>query len=195
MSKIIFNSIYKGLPINSNSKLGCRTDILDKLKQLLDFYTTKHNKVIFIRFDLHFPAGYHFQNSGEYFSEFMAWYIKILKRQGFDPYYFWVREQNKSINPHYHCILLLNGNLVQKYYYYVKIAEDCWMRTLGFHDAEGLVDYCCQGKNGIMIRRDDTFQQFYNLCYYWGSYLAKTNQKGNAPKGAHEWGSSKFQSL
>jgi hypothetical protein len=58
---IIYDETYNGYSILTDQErgLGCRDDILNKLYQLLSYVTNKHNKVLFIRFDLRFPQDIH----------------------------------------------------------------------------------------------------------------------------------------
>ena len=92
-----------------------------------------------------------------------------------DPQILWTEENNVSSAPHYHFILLVNGNAKNDYKALLRnTVNPLWKKTIN-SDNDGLVDYCDKnGPNGLMItrsspRRSDTDQQMS----YQASYLAK----------------------
>ena len=191
---------HLGMPIQVDESRGqgCYTDILRKIHDLLASYTSKHNKVLFIRFDVRFPSNYYGDSSNSTFSGFIACFAKYYQRQGYDPAYLWVRERSREKHQHYHCILLLNGNLIQSYFHVLLQAEAMWNRKLGVNQP-GLIDFCNKSRsgdkqiNGIMIRRnDDDFSDKFRHCFHWASYLAKTTTKGTSPLWVREFGSSRI---
>ncbi len=197
---IISNSNYYGLSIQADESKGqgCYTDILQRILDMLIYYISKHNKLLFIRFDVRFPAEYYNDRSNQIFSEFIADLIKFYKRAGLDPVYIWVREQSCEKHQHYHCILLLDGNKIQSYHHVLRQAEAMWNRKLGVEQL-GLINFCNKSRygelqsNGIMLRRnDENFSDVFNKCFHWASYLAKTATKDYAPLGIREFGSSRI---
>ena len=79
------------------------------------------------------------------------------------------------------------------YITHIQTAERLWDSTLGLPAREngyGLIDDCTPNRtgdkqiNGVMLRSDDPdMEKKKDDCFRRASYLAKTNTKGNAPKG------------
>lgn len=74
-------------------------------------------------------------------------------------------------------------------------AESILARTLNIPAAKGLIDNCTRTKdgepqkNGIILRKDDPeFATKLDDCFRWGSYLAKTNTKGEPLDHIRDWG-------
>ncbi|RJP85371.1 MAG: inovirus Gp2 family protein [Desulfobacteraceae bacterium] len=204
---------FNNLPINTGTdgQYFCFEMMLHKIQERLFHMITKHNKVLFIRFDLTFPKNYFSDESNDKVSRL----FKILKEnatyKGIDLQFIWTREQSREKHQHYHCILLIDGNKVQSYYSVLKIVSKIWGRLLQC-DPAGLVDYCdrkLEGEsvpNGIMLRRPskeaDEFEyrdQENNLfagidrSFRWSSYLAKVKQKSNTPEGLRRFGVSQIK--
>ncbi|WP_081678610.1 YagK/YfjJ domain-containing protein [Desulfocurvibacter africanus] len=197
---IISTNNYYGfdIQVDEAKDQGCYDDILQRILDMLIFYISKHNKVLFVRFDVRFPSKYCNDSSNQTFSEFIAGFIKFHQRKGLDPVYVWVREQSREKHQHYHCILLLNGNKIRSYYEILQQAEAMWNRKLGVEQL-GLINFCNRSRhgelqsNGIMLRRnDENFSDVFNKCFHWASYLAKTTTKDYAPLGIREFGSSRI---
>ncbi|WP_084158794.1 YagK/YfjJ domain-containing protein [Solidesulfovibrio alcoholivorans] len=157
--------------------------IFERIIALLNSYLSRHSKCLVVRFDLRFPVCYMQVISNELISQFMQKIIQKYKRQGLDPSYIWVREQDTSVNPHYHCALLLNGHKVRDFHHVFCNAQSLWGSTLGV-DAFGLVHNCISReyvhgfKNGIMIEtyREDALLN-YEAVIHQLSYLAKMRDK------------------
>ena len=197
MPQFTYQPMFQNYPIQANPDLnqGCRTDILTRLLQLMTSMNAAHCKVLFIRFDVRFPQNYFPPSDNSIFQRFFENFIRHLQRDNLDPHYLWVREQSWEKHQHYHIVLLLDGNKTQSIYGHLKLAESLWSRALGLSDAAGLICYCTESRdgttqtNGLMLKRDDPgFQNTFSTCVEWGSYLAKTNTKGNAPARVREWG-------
>lgn len=143
---------------------------------MVDTALNRHAKVMVVRYDLAFPAETSYCNHSNYLSFFLNKLRHNLKRKGYDPIDFWVREQNNGLNPHYHCLLLLNGYKVQSLYGIFPVIERLWASTLGVA-GQGLVHYCLQrtdgqtNLNGCRLIRNN--EQLYWQCLDWLEYLAK----------------------
>lgn len=175
-------SIYK----SHKNDQGSYQEILQSMNNLLNTMITKHNKVLFVRFDLTFPENgiYYYDNA--LLSRFIEALKVHFKRRSLDPHYLWVREQASSDHHHYHFIFLLNGNKTQSPYGIFNKATDLWGKCLNT-DASGLVHYGTY----LMIRRNSLeFNQTLQECIKHASYLAKAYSKGNAPPGVREMGMS-----
>ena len=177
----------------------CREEIEDKIYDLVNLYTIKHSKVLFIRFDLHYPFSYPSVSDNKDISSCMAYVIKKYKRLGLCPAYIWVREQNYSEHPHYHVALLLDGQKIHGYHHVFVTVEAAWERTLGC-PVRGCVHHCTDPNdihsNGIMLRRDDTgydacMQKILNIL----SYLAKSYTKPDDRDGLRNFGCTKLYTI
>lgn len=196
--RLLTTPIYHDLPVLADSDHALRTDILAGLELMFSHAMNSRSKNFFIRFDLHLPANLRYPNPERAFAKFQNSYFRNLRNAGLDPYYVWCREQSAgALNPHVHFALLLNGQKTQNIHDHLVEATRFWALALGIKDALGLVNWCTQSaaggtqENGIMIRQDhDDWQAVYARCFEWASYLAKTATKGNAPRGAREWGCS-----
>ncbi|MBI9113314.1 inovirus-type Gp2 protein [Maridesulfovibrio ferrireducens] len=197
---ITFKETYKGNSILTSKEkgLGCNTEILDKIRGFMNYTTQIHNKVLVVRLDLRYPKNYHAPEDNSHISEFTSKYIKQLKREGYDPYYLWVREQSREKHQHYHLMIAVDGNKMQFPHKLMTTAEKHWASTIG-SDQDGLVDHCNKSRQGesqpnsYRLRRNDPdFDQVYDECHKRCSYLAKENTKGCAPKRAREVGCSRI---
>lgn len=157
--------------------------IFNRITELLDYYLSIHSRVIVVRFDLTFPEHYTQVSHNRLISKFIQKLIQKYQRQKNNPCYIWVREQNMSDHPHYHCALLLNGHKIQSFYHVFLNAQNLWSSTLGI-DASGQIDHCNRYKyygnfsNGIMIdKHTDDAQAKYEAVIRQLSYLAKARDK------------------
>ena len=194
---------YHGYPIMTDPQRGlsCDTKILNEIKKQFDYAEETKSKVFFLRYDIRFPEGYSHADN-EIFREFQSKFMKNLSRQGLKPQYVAVREQSREKHQHYHVALLLDGQKTQSIHNHIQTAERLWDSTLGLPEKEngyGLIDDCTtnrngeQQDNGVMLRYDDIFREKKkDDCFRRASYLAKTNTKGNAPKGQRELFSSRI---
>ena len=197
---VTYDSHYIGKPILADESLGygCDVDILARLDALLTDMTHKHCKVLFIRFDVHFPQELSYPDDNRLFRNFMAALIRYCHRKRQDPAYLWVREQVRSENQHYHCVLLLDGNRTQKCYPVLQKAQSLWSSALEGH-GNGLVHFCdskpdgSKQQNGLMIRKDKyAAEGIEETCFRWGSYLAKINTKDTTLYNTRSVGNSRF---
>ena len=190
---------------NDNNK-----NILSRIEQRLDYMVSNHNKVMLIRFDIHFPQTY--VHDGK--NDEISWLFKCLK-EAYGPrlghvHYVWARERVQSPNPHYHVALLVNGSLMQNPYGLLSDVGAIWNRILG-GVYTGLIHFCgsqCLGQSttgSVMIRRPSTvaepaiqarqqqaYQAAYDQALYRASYLAKTFSKGGTPHRVREFGCSQL---
>ncbi len=150
--------------------------IQEKLNKLFVHTLNKHNKVFLTRFDVRFPNDNVYPNANNLISNFTESLVRHFKRKKLDPNYLWVREQNDSLNPHYHFTLLLDGNKIQHPAKINKKADELWNLQLGLpQNYRGLIDYCNRISNGIMVYRHD-IDSFISASE-WVSYLAKPGSK------------------
>jgi len=192
---ITYKKTFNGKPILTNEKrrLGCRTDILEKIDERLSSATRNYKKVMCTRMDLRFPRGYDVPSGNKHVSSFLAKYTRNLKRNGNAPQYVCVREQSREKHQHYHLLLLTNQKNHQFPHKMIERAEDLWASSLGVKSGKGLVDHCTKSRTGQkqpnsyrLNQNEDDFEQQKAEAFKRGSYLAKTNTKGNQPKHARE---------
>jgi len=165
---------------------GNYQEILQSINKLLTTMTNKHNKVLFVRFDITYPQEGLYPNDNKLLSRFIEALKVHCKRKNLDPHYLWVREQASSDHPHYHVILLLNGNKTQNPRGIFNKASELWGNCLDV-DASGLVHY---GTYLMIKRNTPEFNQTFQDCFSHASYLAKAYSKGSAPQGVREMGMS-----
>lgn len=184
-------------------------EIGDCIKQRIDAMILHHCKVLFVRFDLRFPAGTAHQGRNTEISQFMKALTSYYTDQVIDTRYVWVREQLSSDAPHYHVVLLLNGSRIQHPMGVWTKAGEIWSRITNGPPA--LLHQCrhesvAQGGNGgIMIRRpsrvlvghdlhaqQQAFHDAYEAALEWGNYLAKDFSKGSTPFRVREYGASRW---
>lgn len=183
----------------NNKHYEHRKEIDDKIQDMFIYYTHKHSKAIIIRFDIHYPLFYDSTSNNNDISECIAYVVKKYKRQGLDPCYIWVREQNHSNHPHYHVALFLDGQRIRRYSPVFDTVEAAWERTLGC-PVHGCIHHCTDkddlDSNGIMLRRDDSSydtrkQQTFNIL----SYLSKCYSKARENDGMRNFGCTRFTAI
>ena len=196
---------YHDYPIMTDKAKGlaCNIKILNEIERQLDYAEATKSKTLFMRYDIRFPEGYDHADNGV-FREFQSKFMKNLSRQGLKPQYIAVREQSREKHQHYHVALLLDGQKTRSIHNHIQTAERLWDTTLGLPAREngyGLIDDCTTSRtgekqvNGVMLRPDDPDMEAKKAdCFRRASYLAKTNTKGNAPKGQREMFSSRIPS-
>ena len=168
--------------------IGMDTQILETIDDHLKDALERHSKVLVVRFDVRFPED----ESNRSFSKFQAEFMRKDRRAGFDPSYVAVREVGeREGHPHYHEVLLVNGNNTRNIHKHIENANAAMNLTLGLEHDEptGRVHSCTDRKgplrNGIMIHRDALFADDENDAFRQASYLAKESQK-DTPNGMRE---------
>ena len=69
--------------------------INERIENLLIKYLSNHNKVLPVFFNIRYPQHYHYpqkKDISSLFDKVNTYYFRL----GYDPYYFWKREQNIS---------------------------------------------------------------------------------------------------
>ena len=204
---------FNGLPINNgnNGQYFCYTSMLQRFYEMLTSMTARHSKVLFVRFDVRFPRFYRPLGRNEEVSHLCKRLKENSKSQGQNLGLFWAREQSKEKHQHYHFVALIDGNKVQNHIAFLKEVERVWNNITG-STQPGTVDWCDSGRNGqpsangIMIKRptkkaqgaelikqEIEFQSKVNYSFNWASYLCKTNQKNNTPRGVRRYGLSQVR--
>jgi len=193
----------KKYPVNKgkDGNLEIRDSIQSKVTKLLDHVCEKHSKVLAVRYDVHYPSDHMVSGDNRDISRHSAKLVQLYKRQGLDPHYLWVREEGqRGENPHYHCMLFLNGHKVRKYNHVFNNAEKLWQSTLGVEQG-GLIDHCTKGKrgdsheNGMLISKSDpNFENRFDAVHHQASYVSKESTKAPAKDGLRDIGMSRITS-
>jgi len=202
MRNVFSGNTYNGYDLSYSEKndQGFYREILQASELLFNDMTMRHGKVFFSMFVLKYPAGSasFYPNDNSLLSRFIEALTLYCKRKKVDPRYLWVRECSDTGQPHYHLMLLLNGDLVQNAHGILQKATELWQRCLGIEDGKGLVHLCTTDKDyapygGVkIIRNGQDFQQVQSKCYELASYLAKRYSKGGLPPYVNGFGSSRL---
>lgn len=167
---------------------------LEKIKQVLDNFLTIHPRVIAIRVDLRFPAGYEGGNES-YVTRFIESFKSKVnaaqnrsRREGKAVHatkvgYIWVKEYGGSGGFHYHLVLLLNGDAfyqlgvfdVERGNLYARIVE-AWASALGVHPVVGRAGIHIP-ENAIYRLRGEDIINIYRDLFFRLSYFAKQESK------------------
>jgi len=169
-------------------------DMYQQFLTLLDQYHKEHSRIFPVRFDLHYPQEISGNRSNTDISNCMFKINQYFKRKGSDPVYAWVREESEnSDNPHYHCILLLNGQKKRNINEVYDVAKRLWCSTIQ-SDSSGLLDKCNKrGLNGIMINRsDEEHQKQVDNVVRQLSYMSKPLHKSEHNDGHRNYGMSRI---
>jgi hypothetical protein len=162
--------------------------------QLIGVYLMKHSKVLPVRFDLRYPHDKIMGADNTDISKCMSKIIQKFKRDGLDPVYMWVREQALNHNPHYHCLILLNGHKTRSPEMVFDVAARLWASTICDY-TNGLVHHCDKTRTGeyqvngeLIYRQDAIFPHVERQI----SYMAKPNGKGTLNDGLRDFGMSRI---
>ena len=201
MRKRTHDTNYNGYDLSATNKKneGFYCDILQNLENLLNYVTRRHGRIFFIRFDVRYPADSSdlYPSNNRLFSNFMGTLTRYYKRHGHDPKYLWVREfSHKTGQIHYHVVLLLDSNLIQKGHgAFLAKANELWQRKLGIDYNDGLIQLCKRHGEygGVKITRSsDDFHQVFAECFKRATYLAKCYSKGESPAYVNEFRCSRI---
>jgi len=177
--------------------------------QLIEGMCNQHNKVLPIRCDIHFPAGYVHDGRNAEIKDLhkrLKWHFSY---NGVDLAYITVREINKAAVPHYHIMVMVDGNKLQSPHHIWDAIEHIWNSIVGCQ-GNGLVHRCyaIQGDLPVppleMLRRpssvatayvkeqqQQSFERGFMTALGHLEYLAKTVTKGQAGKGNREYFASR----
>ncbi|MBC17591.1 MAG: hypothetical protein CL942_11140 [Desulfovibrio sp.] len=208
---------YLSYPINTglDGQFSCYCKYLNRILNLMieTVNMPDGKRFLFIRFDVRFPQfGYHVDGGNREIRHLMKMLTQNSDNNGYGFRYAWVWEKEPN-NPHhhYHCIALLNYDKVFNYRGFLNMVSHAWNHVLGNADNKGLINFCDKDRggnpveNGILIQRpsdhvhgaellaqQQRFQDQFNRCYHWASYLAKVEQKGreNRPPRVRGFGCS-----
>jgi len=167
---------------------------LVSIKKTLDLALDEHPKTCAMRFDLHYPDFFESrQAESNHISKFMDSLKAILdadlkrkKKLGKCTLRkIWVKEQANSVKPHYHVVILVNGqvyNQLGSFYVsegnMVSRIKQAWASALGVElwEADGVVHY---PDNAVyMVNKNGSdYKEKYESLFHRLSYFAKLDTK------------------
>lgn len=190
---------YKGLHVYAD-KGPLVLKYLEDIFRVIECALSDWPKVFAFRFDLHLPKG-----SSDWPEDVMSRFVQsfeakiyaYLRRHGIPlsackPKLFWAKERDSVDNPHFHCFVLLDGDLFcssdviyNDGWSLKKCVESAWASALkmSLDDSGGLARFLPNGDYEVDRDEEDFLQQITNL-FYRASYLAKeaTKQYGNSKR-------------
>ncbi len=131
---VTYENEYRGYPINTVKEkgLGCDERFLEKYWNHVDDMTDRHSKVMQVRFDLRYPSDGSVEFDPRHISR-LGWYLtrhfdrSNTSHHSVDLRFRWSCEQKEgATRPHYHCIVLVNGNAHKSEYAIFKQVERYW---------------------------------------------------------------------
>jgi len=179
--------IFDGIPWEVNSaKSGIRVKQFESLISQLGVMQSYHNKVLVLRFDLHFIYKYTATKNNKIITIFTRRLFKFLKshyklkRIG----YHWTREHERGKKQHYHFALVLDAN---KVIYPSVICEriEIICSDLGLRPW-----FDIKHRYRILKRGNEDDKR---EVIYWLSYLAKARGKGYKNSQVKNYGSSRLK--
>ena len=163
----------------SADKTQLISGLLDrKVKVAVFTRPRRFGKTFAMRMDVHLPEG----TDQSIIMVFNHRFIEKEKNQGYDPAYVMAREIGEEKgNIHYHMALFLNGQKTESIKPHL---DNAWKILENIRRAEnkegGMIDACNRfGRNGIMVKRDDSDPRNLQAVQQQMSYIAKAGQKAN----------------
>lgn len=198
-------------------ELSCYSKIFNAIANRYKLMVLKHENVLFMRFNLHIPYSctvnekLDFDMSNKEISRFFRHLKEEIYSFGIDVQYVWVREQGDIHElQSYHCILLLNGDILNHDYHLSQSISELWGRILQCHK-EITVTYgnsLYMGYNpaqGLLMHRpyrdlhgEVTDQEIYEFNRAYNIYisaacdLSKVNHYSRTPYKIRKFGVSKI---
>jgi hypothetical protein len=182
------------LPINcvkdvkGKKDSGCYVEILQVIYSQLMAILSRYNQILVVRVDLHFE---HNPNTNEAISKIVKKFKRSLLKREYKKYHLekvahiWVRENTKDGSIHYHVIYIVNANRIQCP---IPLNDEMCLAIMRI-DHHVKIHFCQYEK----IRRNDR-AGVINI-FYWLSYLAKENTKGQRKLSTNDYSSSRFKIL
>jgi hypothetical protein len=112
-----------------------------KVARLLDDMTARHRRVLPVRVDFTFPQGYRHNGGNTEIRRLHKRLAQHYRDRGTDVGYHTARQQASSENPHYHSLIVVDGDHVQSPESVQKCCNKIWKDIVN-DDRDGLVDFC-----------------------------------------------------
>lgn len=199
---------YQGMMVQTK-KGPLIENYLEKLLYVMNQGRKECSRIFAVRIDLHFPVNGNMEcenNSNAYISNyisFLQWELEVANTK-YPPKlrYVWCREQVDSIYPHYHLLLLLNGQAYRSLGRFNYELDNlfhrlvrAWSAAIGWpvERTYGLVNVAKDYESGRPytwdFKRDD--QAAFENLFYGASYMCKAYTKPIG-KGGHCFDGSRF---
>jgi hypothetical protein len=163
-----------------------------------------HCKVFGVLLGLNLPWEIAEVDDNNPMQKLMDRFGRYLEGRGIDHRYVWVREQPASNSqPHWHLLLLLNGNRTWSFYGgHLETVNRIWSEVLATARCDGLVHLCTWSESsdpglpyvrngGAMIQRNAAdFEAAYTVLFKRASYLAKAVTKQFTPPNLRRFSAS-----
>ncbi len=174
---------FKGLPVltRSDSAYTYLISYLEKLYNVFVEASIKHDgkRSLFCKFDFTFPKMFNYVEDS-FFSDFLAVFIKYLNSKSYRPLYIWVREQDKSVNPHFHLVLFIDGEKKWSPHDIHIYAAQLWCKHLNIPTVSGLIPeprrHMIKWKQGFNPDNQSLAKAFQH-----GAYICKAKSKWLTP--------------
>jgi hypothetical protein len=167
---------------NSKKEKGYYLPILERIDGQLAAMLSHHSKVLVIRLDLHVLDN---PDTNEQVSAFIRRLRKWTDQKGHKRLgYVWCREQHKSDKPHYHLVIILNGNITCHPHNVIKAVMRYWKDwDIGTVYTPKHCYY--------LVKRDD--QKAYDAVIWRTSYLAKVHSKDKSNPATNDYSTSRIK--
>ena len=160
---------------------GLYVIMLDRMIKVLDDAIAIHKRVLLYRFDLHLKSDTSDNKKITIFiKELKAHLLKEYKMSNVG--HFWVREQEKAKQQHYHGFLIFDGDKMQHPKKIEWVMQNMWKPNGHMHILK--YRYYEINKRNIDVVRPD--------AVYRISYLAKARGKGYRDRQTKDYGVSKL---
>ncbi|HHF3242230.1 TPA: inovirus Gp2 family protein [Vibrio alginolyticus] len=214
--------IYQGeffYDIKLNPKREYYEPYLIKSKELLDYVTTEHNRVIAFSFVLRFPQDLEQDRDTSYITKFRRIFQRKIDftleekkkektrvhhvKKGNKAFNIWCRERDSGNNDHYHMFILMSNENFRSLGHYstspepqkslAVLVQEAWSDALGYSycGMRGLVHFPNNNKFRVVQNRYDT-KSNYDALLFRMCYLAKRDTK-NFGEGVRSFGCSRIK--
>lgn len=180
---------------NEKKEFPVMANIHKKVKEMVANYQSRHSKMLVVRADVRYPQNYGEVKDNKDISKTMTKFKQTLARKGLDPATIWVREQETSQHPHFHCLILADGQKTRSAGMIFDTLERHWQNTIG-SDSRGLIDYCYgpadnPHENGVVVNRSEGITKPVKTQM---GYICKPEGKGEPKDGMRDFGMSRIPS-
>lgn len=207
-SSVFLNQGFSG-------EFSCYSKIFQEILQRFKLMTLKHEKVLFIRFDLRFPDGYltsaenDFNDSDKEISTFFLMLKEHIFSYGIDIQYVWVKDQSYiSKQQKYQCMALLSADIPDNSI--TEAVSLIWSRVIDVSTQDFVLhinrdSFGKSVENGIIIKKPSAnakdeelknqqfdFDYTFGSCILWASYLGKIDNISQAQENMRRFGFSRI---
>ena len=169
-----------------------------KVARLLDDMTARHRRVLPVRVDFTFPQDYQHDGGNTEIRRLHKRLAQHYRDRGTDLGYHTARQQASSENPHYHALIVVDGDHVQSPESVQKCCNKLWKDIVN-DDRDGLVDFCphnsgqpldrlhmilrpsSKAVDAELVAQEREFEAAKDLALLRANYLNAPETLGRAP--------------